>query len=107
MKESQIQRRLILHYEALGYYVIKLIKTNKNGIPDLICIKERECFFIEVKSEKGKLSELQKYRIKELKEFNIKTIIYDGKRETTLQPNKKQSKATDEATYTQCVLTAS
>lgn len=79
MLESKIQKKIINKYEKEGYYVIKIIKCSKNGCPDLICIKDGECFFIEVKSEKGKLSELQKYRIKELKEFNIKTIIYDGK----------------------------
>jgi len=30
--ESKIQAKLIKEYEAMGYYVIKLIKTNKNGI---------------------------------------------------------------------------
>ena len=36
MTEQQIQKRRIKELEAEGYYVIKLIKTNKNGIPDLI-----------------------------------------------------------------------
>jgi len=48
--ESKIQAKLIKEYEALGYYVIKLIKTNKNGIPDLICLKDGKAFFVEVKS---------------------------------------------------------
>ena len=34
-------------------------------MPDLLVCKENEYFFIEVKTEKGKLSELQKCRIKE------------------------------------------
>jgi len=40
---------------------------NKAGLPDLICMKPDEVKFIEVKSEKGRLSEIQKYRIEELK----------------------------------------
>lgn len=74
MTEQQIQKKIIDKYEKLGYYVIKLIRTNKNGIPDLICLKENDFFFIEVKTEKGSLSELQKYRINELKEYNINTL---------------------------------
>jgi len=38
MKEQQIQTKRIKQLEAEGYYVIKLINTNKNGIPDLIAI---------------------------------------------------------------------
>ena len=38
MTEQQIQAKRIKELEAEGYYVIKLVKTNKNGIPDLIAI---------------------------------------------------------------------
>lgn len=77
MTEQQIQKKIIDRYESLGWYVIKLIKTNKNGIPDLICLKENEKpLFIEVKTEKGVLSKLQEYRIKELteKSFDVKIL---------------------------------
>ena len=33
MREQAIQSKLIKRLESEGYYVIKLIKTNKNGIP--------------------------------------------------------------------------
>ena len=75
MLESVYQKKVIAKYEKAGYYVIKLAKTNKNGIPDLICIKPSEVLFVEVKNERGKLSELQKYRIKELELYGFKTII--------------------------------
>jgi hypothetical protein len=35
MTEQQIQKKIIDKYTSEGWYVIKLIKTNKNGIPDL------------------------------------------------------------------------
>ena len=73
--ESKIQAKLIKHYEKLGYYVIKLIKTNKNGIPDLLCLKEGKAFFIEVKSEKGTVRPLQKFRHEELLKFGFETKI--------------------------------
>ena len=38
MTEQQIQSKRIQELEEQGYYVIKLLKTNKNGIPDLIAI---------------------------------------------------------------------
>lgn len=77
MKESQIQSKKIKELEAQGYYVIKLVKTNRNGIPDLIAIpKNSDVLFIEVKASYGKLSALQEYRIKELENHGIKAEIY-------------------------------
>jgi len=80
MTEQQIQSKLIKELESKGYFVIKLINTNKNGIPDLIAIpKNSDVEFYEVKRPKrGKTSELQKYRIKELKAHGIKVEIYKG-----------------------------
>jgi Holliday junction resolvase len=66
MTEQQYQKKISDKLEKEGYYVIKLIKTNKNGIPDLIAIKENNTIFVEVKTEKGVLSELQKFRLTEL-----------------------------------------
>lgn len=78
MKEQQIQAKRIKQLEAEGYYVLKLIKTNKNGIPDLIAIKEGEILFSEIKTTNGKLSEIQKYRMKELESYGFKTELYNG-----------------------------
>jgi hypothetical protein len=77
MKESQIQSKKIKELESKGYYVIKLIKTNKNGIPDLIAIPPNsDVEFYEVKAQNGKTSPLQDFRIKELKEHGVKAEVY-------------------------------
>lgn len=77
MTEQRIQSKKIKQLESDGYYVIKLTKTNKNGIPDLIAIpKNSNVLFVEVKRPNGKLSKLQEYRIKELDSHGIKTEIY-------------------------------
>lgn len=77
MLESYIQNKIIKRYENDGWMIIKLIKTSKNGIPDLLCLKDGTAEFIEVKRPiVGKLSEIQKYRIKELQEkgFIVKIL---------------------------------
>ena len=80
MTEQKIQKKRIDELEAEGYYVIKLLKTNKNGIPDLIAIpKGSNVLFSEIKKDKGKLSKLQEYRLKELKEHGLKAEIYRGR----------------------------
>lgn len=79
MTEQSIQKKRIKQLEAEGYYVIKLTKTNKNGIPDLIAIPPNsDVLFVEVKKPNGVLSSLQEYRIKELNQMNIKTEIFRG-----------------------------
>jgi len=59
-----------------GWTVVKLIQTNHNGMPDLMCLKQGKIFFIEVKAFDGKLSPLQKFRHKQLQAqgFNVFTI---------------------------------
>jgi Holliday junction resolvase len=77
MKESRIQSKKIKELEAQGYYVIKLVMTNKTGIPDLIAIpKNSDVLFVEVKAEKGRVSPLQEFRIEELEKHGLKVEIY-------------------------------
>jgi Holliday junction resolvase len=79
MREQQIQTKRIKELEDQGYYVIKLINTNKNGIPDLIAIPPNsDVLFVEVKQPTGILTKLQKFRIKELNKHGIKTEVYRG-----------------------------
>jgi len=77
MKEQQIQAKKIKELESQGYYVIKLISTNKNGIPDLIAIPPNsDVLFIEVKGPNGKVSKLQEFRINELEKHGVKAEVY-------------------------------
>ena len=79
MTEQQIQSKRIKELEAQGYYVIKLVKTNKNGIPDLIAIPPNSnVLFSEIKRPEGKVSKLQEYRLKELDDYGFNTEIYRG-----------------------------
>ena len=79
MSESTFQRKVIKRLESEGYYVLKLIKTNKNGICDILAIKSKgelcEVKFIEVKGAKTPVSELQEFRIKELNSYGIPATI--------------------------------
>lgn len=79
MTEQQIQKARIKQLESQGYYVIKLIKTNKNGIPDLVAIHPNgDVLFSEIKRPTGVLSKLQEYRLKELQEYGFRTEVYRG-----------------------------
>ncbi len=73
--ESKIQARIIKRLEAQGYYVVKLILTNKNGIPDLLLLKDGKVSFVEVKRPGEKPRPLQEYRMKELKKLGFKCEV--------------------------------
>jgi len=74
--EQAIQKKIINQLQKEGWLCIKLIKTNWNGIPDLLCLRNGLTMFVEVKREKGKLSELQKVRIKDLKEKGFEVKVW-------------------------------
>jgi Holliday junction resolvase len=79
MTEQQIQKKRINQLEAEGYYVLKLIKTNKNGIPDVVAMHpEKGVIFSEIKTPSGKLSKIQEYRLKEIRTYGFEAEVYRG-----------------------------
>jgi hypothetical protein len=73
---SKHQKQVIKDYEKRGFYVINLIKTNKNGIADLLAIKEGEKpIFIECKEKDDTTKPLQIYRGKEVVKYGCEFKI--------------------------------
>jgi len=66
MSEQKIQTQIKKRLESHGWFVTKLKATSTNGIPDLLCIKRGRIAFLEVKTDDGVVSELQKYMIDKL-----------------------------------------
>lgn len=88
MLESKISNSIVRFLRDNGWFVTKLQTTSTPGIPDLLCVKAGRSVFLEVKNEVGKLSELQKFRIDELKShwsevhvvrslIDVKNIVYE------------------------------
>ena len=74
--ESTYQRKLKKHFEANGWLVIKIVRATVNGYPDLMLLHPlRPTIFIEVKDDKGVLSRVQEYRIKELQEKGFIAMV--------------------------------
>lgn len=61
--------------EKEGWYVVNLIKTSKNGIPDLLCLKDGKAVFIECKEKNDTVKPLQQYRINELIEMGFESYV--------------------------------
>lgn len=76
--ESKIQARIIKKLEAQGFYVIKLMLTNKPGAPDMLVLKDGVASFIEVKRQGEELKPIQEYRRHELERFGFKCSVRTG-----------------------------
>ena len=68
--ESDIQSRILKKLKSRGYFPVKLISTNCNGIPDIMVVEPRGFVsWIEVKRP-GKTSDpLQDVRQEQLKDY--------------------------------------
>ena len=76
---SKFQTKIIKEYEKMGYMVINLIRTNKGGIPDLLCLKDGKAVFIECKEGNDTVKLLQKHRIKELRNQGFEAFAIHDK----------------------------
>jgi Holliday junction resolvase len=79
MNESEIQKEIINYLESNRYYVVKVIRANKNGVPDILFCKDGKFCAIEVKAKgkKSNVSELQKVHIHLINASGGKAIVAD------------------------------
>lgn len=74
------QDKLIKEYKQDGYIVIKTIRLNDSGYPDLFLFKNAVAKFVESKEANDTLSELQKLRINQLIKQGFEAFcLQDGK----------------------------
>jgi len=71
ISEAALQKSLIRELERRGWYVVKLIQTNRNGIPDLLIHRDGVTRYIEVKRPGEKPRPLQEFRHREIREAGI------------------------------------
>jgi len=76
MKQTDKIRK---HWESKGWFVVNLIKTNKNGIADYVIFKDGITVFVESKESWDRLSKLQEYRIKQFKKMGFDYYVNDIK----------------------------
>lgn len=79
--ESKIQAKIKARFEQAGWIVVKLIQTNCNGIPDLMCLKGGKTVFVEVKQPGKKPTELQQFRHDQLTQNGFQVFILSSQKE--------------------------
>lgn len=74
--ETEVQRKIKKRYEARGWFVVRIIQTNRNGWPDLQCHCGGQTVFIETKATGKTASPLQRYVHEQLRKkgFVVYTI---------------------------------
>ena len=79
MKEQYYQKKISDNLSRKGWFVTNLIKTNRNGIPDLLALKHGERpHYIECKTPTGKLSTIQEYMLNLLSSLNFSCSVSYG-----------------------------
>jgi len=85
MLEKQIESKVVKKAKELGFLTYKFSSPSNRGVPDRIFISPHgEVFFIEFKSEKGRLTKLQEKTIKDIQLYNVQVFIVYGVEEGLL-----------------------
>lgn len=79
MRESAIERKLTDGIKKLGGLCLKFVSPGTCGVPDrIIIMPDGRIIFAELKTKTGKLSEVQRARINELKRRNAHAVVLYG-----------------------------
>lgn len=69
MSEQKLQAKIITWLQDNGFYTVKVVVATKKGVPDIVgCTPTGKFFAIEVKFGSNKLSKLQEYNLRVIKE---------------------------------------
>lgn len=67
MRERDVERQLVTGVKKLGGVCLKFVSPGSPGVPDrIIVLPNGRTLFVELKTEVGRLSRMQQYRIAEL-----------------------------------------
>lgn len=79
--EAMVENHLVRKAKARGWKAFKFVSPGNSGVPDRIVVGNGRVVFVELKSPVGKLSELQKKMIAQLKELGAEVHVCYGKEE--------------------------
>lgn len=80
--ENKIERKLCEGVRRLGGRAYKLISPGCAGLPDrLICLPNGTVFFVELKTEKGRISPQQRHKVDELSKMRQRVQVLYGDRD--------------------------
>ena len=79
MLEKDIEKVLVDGVKKLGGRAYKWVSPGNSGVPDrIVILPNQPPIFVELKTEKGKLTELQQVQIKRLRNLGQQVEIVKG-----------------------------
>lgn len=79
MNESAIEARLVRAVKASGGLCYKFVSPGNPGVPDrIVILPGGRVIFVELKTEVGRLSGLQKYQSSELERRGVDIRVLKG-----------------------------
>lgn len=82
MLEREIEKKLVDGVRKLGGRAYKFVSPGNDGVPDrIVVLPQRGPKFIELKTEYGRLSDLQKVQIKRLRNLGQDVRVLYGLRD--------------------------
>lgn len=79
--ESKLQRKIINYLFNHGWYVLKVVSSNKPGHPDIEAVRKVNdvptVIYIETKDKGKKPTKLQLYRHEQLREQGFTVLVID------------------------------
>lgn len=79
MREADIERKFVDGVRKLGGKAYKFVSPGNTGVPDRLVILPGGCvWFIELKTDKGRLSDAQKAQLRQLGRLGCNTAVLYG-----------------------------
>lgn len=79
MKESEIEKILVQNVKRIGGMAYKFVSPGNDGVPDrLVLLPGGRVIFAELKTESGKLTDLQRMQIRRLHNLDQAAIVIRG-----------------------------
>lgn len=79
MLEKEVEAWLRLEIERRGGRFFKWTSPGNDGVPDrIVILPEGRIYFVELKTDKGQLSLIQQYVLKQLNELGCHTRVIYG-----------------------------
>lgn len=79
MLEKDIEKILVKEVKKLGGLCYKWVSPGNAGVPDrIVLLPHRPVMFVELKTDRGKLSRLQEVQIKKLKAITEHVYVLKG-----------------------------
>lgn len=79
MRERDIERWLRRQIEDMGGKFMKFTSPGNDGVPDRIAIMPGgHIWFVELKTDEGRLTPIQAWQIEQLKKLDVPAIVVRG-----------------------------